>query len=73
MSTHVDSIMTHLAGTWDTLLTETVEELRQDLVSLMRVVTKNADHVGWCPVNDGPEEKCDCPLNDLIQIVRGGQ
>lgn len=73
MSTFNDSILTHLASTWDTVLTETVEELRDNLVSVMRTISKNADHPGWCAYSDNLEEKCDCTISELIEIVRGGK
>ena len=73
MSTFNDSILTHLAGTWDTVLTETVEELRDNLVSVMRTMSRNADHPGWCAYSDNLEDKCDCIVSELIEVVRGGK
>ena len=49
------------------------EELRANLVSIMHRMSRLADHPGWCAYSDNLEDKCDCIVSELIEVVRGGQ
>ena len=49
------------------------EELRKNLASIMHRMSRLADHPGWCAYSDNLEDKCDCTISELIEVVRGGQ
>ena len=49
----------------------TTDELRKNLASVMHTMSRNADHPGWCAYSDNLEDKCDCIVSELIEVVRG--
>jgi hypothetical protein len=61
----------------DKTLTIHLADQRKDLASAMTYMIYKgeltSEHVGSCAYNDTPENHCNCALNDLIELVRGGQ